>query len=345
MYVPKHKRSFTALLALTLPALLFISASAQTKRNNPYSPSPSGAVASIQVVTSPTPAIQPLPQTEAPVKQIAFVLNDKAAKNSEQPPNSQKAVEVLPVTTSKPLRALTEIYLIAPGDVLFINLKNSPHGTGRFLVRNDGTIDYGLAGANVIAAGLTVDGLAATLHSAIKLYADPQVEVKVQEHGSHAITVTGLVNNPGEKNLRREAMPLFALKVDSEVRREAAIVSITRGGTGKVESYDLTQSATDNTLIYPGDHVMFTTEKVTAKISYYYINGEVASSGRRELTDGMRLLRAMTMARPKAEAKRIVIKRPNENGITVLEYDMRAVKTGKIADPILTPGDIIEVKN
>ena len=140
-------------------------------------------------------------------------------------------------------------------------------------------------------------------------------------------------------------VPLFALKVESEVRREAVVVSITRAGTGKIESYDLKESKADNVLIYPGDSVYFAAEQTAAKIAYYYISGEVTSSGRCELTGGLRLAKAISMAGAKTEAKKVVIKRPGENGVTVLEYDIRAVKSGKIADPILTPGDIIEVNN
>lgn len=217
-------------------------------RNNPYAPSPaSGGRAPIVSTTKVNAALIPGPT----------VADVSRGKPLAEPP---KAV----ITPARPAASIspaaTNVYLIDSGDVLKIDLKNSPQGTGYYRVDADGMIDYPLAGGRMVVRGRDTAQIANGLAAGIKLFRDPQISVKVSEFRSHVVIVSGLAYNPGQKNLRREAMPLYVIKAEVEVRREATHVIIRRSGNSVAETHDLRSSATDSVLIFPGDSIEFRRE-------------------------------------------------------------------------------------
>lgn len=306
-------------------------------RNNPYSPSPSGKVATVAPAPSPKAQPAPTPTKDVP-QQVAFVTNDSRSGPREEQPRVGETKSVVSETAVRPT---TNLYRIGVGDVVFINLKNSPQGSGYYTVRENGEIDYPLAGPIVLIGNKTTEEAAAMLRSAIRLFANPQVEVKVQYYLSRSFTVEGLANNPGEKVLRREAMPIFAIRAESEVGREATTVHILRNKTGAVESYALSDASTDNVLVLAGDRVEFVEEK-KAQVAQYTFAGT-----KKPLVAGTKLSQAVVEALgQKAEAKQAVLRRSSNKGAVVIsEYDIKAIKKGKALDPVLLPGDVIEIKN
>ena len=153
--------------------------------------------------------------------------------------------------------APTEIYKIGIGDVLFVSLQNAPpKATTFFTVLSDGTIDYPLAGEMVAAAGKSVEEIEETLKGKVKLYENPQISVRVREHASHSITVSGSVENRGEKFLRREAVPLYVIIAEAVVAAKANRVVIKRANAA-TETLDLRNAKTEDTLIFPGDVLEF----------------------------------------------------------------------------------------
>lgn len=251
MLVPSKFSFVTRIFASGSIALAASFSIAAQVRNNPYSPSPSR---NPRVSTIVTPV-------SVPPTAVALVTRESG-------PSAKEPISVpAPIRTSpaKPIEksgsALTEIYKVAPGDILLINLKNSPQGTGFYTVRSDGFIDYPLGGGYIKVAKLTLPEIATSLTSGIKLFANPQIDVKVHQFLSHPVIVSGLVNNGGEKYLRREAMPLYVVRAEADVQREAKQVVITRAGSGISKLYDLADRETDNLLIYPGDSLDFVADK------------------------------------------------------------------------------------
>jgi protein involved in polysaccharide export with SLBB domain len=234
------------------------------------------------------------------------------------------------------------------GDVLFVNVKNSPNGSGYCTVRTDGTIDFPLAGDNLVAADKPIDSIVSMLESGITLFPDPIIEVTIREYGSHKMTVSGMVDNPGEKSLQREAIPLYVVRADAVVDPKATKAIITRGPQLKVESYDLRDAETDNVLVYPGNSVEFTHELGSRNaVGYYYIGGEINSAGQKALSSGLTLYQAVVASGGlKGNPKKAVIRRKNGQGVLdIFEHNLRAIRGGKAADPTLSSGDIIEVGN
>jgi len=316
-----------------------------TTKNNPYSPSPSGKVAA--VLPASTPITLPVPTApQAVPQQLAFVIKDNRSGDirSGSRDDLPRSIELKAVGPETATRPATNRYRIGVGDVVFINLKNSPQGSGYYTVRENGEIDYPLAGPNVSIRNKTTDEAAAMLRAAIKLFSDPQVEVKVQYYLSRSFSVEGLANNPGQKVLRREAMPIFAIRAESEVQREATTARITRAATAAVESYELSDASTDNILVLAGDRIEFIEEHKAKEIPEV---PQITLAGvKKTFVAGTRLSQAIANALgQKAEPKLAVVRRASDKGITISEYDIKAIKKGKVLDPVLLAGDMIEIKN
>jgi protein involved in polysaccharide export with SLBB domain len=118
-------------------------------------------------------------------------------------------------------------YDVGIGDVLDIRLGNMPtRESTLFTVLKNGTIEYPLVAAPINVAGMTTDEVARTLTAQIRVIKSPRIEVSVRDYASHAVLISGLVDNPGRQVLRREAMPLYALLAQASVRTEATTVTI-----------------------------------------------------------------------------------------------------------------------
>lgn len=317
-------------------------------RNNPYSPSPSSKPKQSEILTQSA-------KTNTGSGEVAFVMQRSA---SPVPDENRPMIDVRPsiaqatfkIAKAAEVRAIppTEVYKIGVGDVLFVSLRNSSQGSGYFTVRGDGTIDYPLAGENVVVADQTTEIAEEIIAGGIKIFAEPQIEVKIRQYGSHKIVVSGMVENAGEKNLQREAMPLFAIKAEAIVNPKAAKVSINRGDQLKKDIFDLKDPRTDDVLVYPGNTVEFLGDSgSSSSFGSFFISGEVMSGGQKDLTSGLTLYQAVIVAGgTKGDPKKAVIRRKNEKGMfTVLEHNLRSIREGKSMDPFLAPGDVIEIKN
>jgi len=243
----------------------------------------------------------------------------------------------------------TELYKLGIGDVVQISLTNAPNNSGYYTVRQDGSIDFPLAGESpVVIAGMTLDVVEDTLSSRITLYHDAQVMVNVREYASHRIIVKGMAAVKGDRFLRREAMPLFAVRAESEVDPAATKVLIVRGETRKREVHALNDDAAGDALIFPGDTIEFFVDASPAiTTSFFYIAGNIVSPGQREMASGMTLMQAVIASGgAKGKAAKAAIRRKTEEGkLTVAEYSLKKIFDGKTADPVLESGDMIEIKD
>ena len=341
--ISKLSRSALVVVLLVTAGAAFGQTNDSPRTNNPYSPSPSRKVKLDEPAVSTT-------STKSGPNDVAFVMQ---AQNNKQPDESgltvaQRTYKIAKIADVSS-RPLTDIYKVGVGDVLFINLKNAPQGSGYFTVLPNGTIDFPLAGENVILAGLTVDAIEDILESGVTLFPDAQIEVKVREYGSHPIKVSGRVENEGEKHLHREAIPLFVIRAEAVVSPKATRALVIRSPLLKAESYDLRDADTDNILLYPGDSIEFTGDGASRSsvAESYFISGEVISGGQKDLVAGITLYQAVTAAGgTKGNPKKAVIRRRNEKGVfSIVVHNLRSIRDGKSADPALTAGDVIEIRN
>jgi polysaccharide biosynthesis/export protein len=338
----------SALVILVAVGVSFGQSHDGRSRNNPYSPSPKGKLTNPAQEPSAIKTDGSSPKSDG---SIAFIMQKSTtpveSTEANRPSIAQATFKVAKAAEAKS-ELPTEIYKVGVGDVLFVGLRNSPQGSGYFTVRPDGSIDYPLAGENVKVADHTVETIEEILSSSIKLFQDPQVEVKVRQYASHKIVVAGLVENGGDKYIQREAMPLFAIRAEAVASPKATKVAIRRRDNQRAEVFDLNDPKAESLLIFPGDTVEFTgnTASLSANGSYF-ISGEIASGGQKDLIGGLTLYQAVIVAGgTKGDPKKAIIRRKNENGLfNVQEHNLRSIKAGKSLDPMVIAGDVIEIRN
>jgi protein involved in polysaccharide export with SLBB domain len=239
----------------------------------------------------------------------------------------------------------TDIYKVGIGDVLDIRLLNSATNRSTlYSVSDDGIIDFPIAGGTITVAGLTTREIQARITSQVKRLAleeRTQVAVSVRQYGSHTVIITGLVNTPGTKILRREAVPLYVLLAEVQPRLDAGRVTIIRAGVPS-RQMDLSDSATLNLIVRPGDVINLTARPQ----DFYYIAGRISSPGQKVFQPGITLVQAILAAGGLARDNEVEISREGSNGrLATTKFKLKEIKSGKIQDPKLQPGDRIEVSH
>lgn len=253
-----------------------------------------------------------------------------------------------PAATAKPAVVedlpLTDIYRVGAGDVLDIRLLNSAanHST-LYSVIDGGLLDFPIAGAPIRVAGLTTQEIQARITSALKRLAvseQTQVAVGVRQYGSHTVVVTGLAGSPGTKILRREAVPLYVLLAEIQPRLDAARVTIMRASAAP-QTLDLNDSAALNFIVRPGDVINLTARQQ----DFYYIAGDtIGYPGQKAFQPGITLVQAILGAGGQARDGAVQLSREGADGhLATTKLNLKEIKSGKIQDPKLQPGDRVEV--
>jgi protein involved in polysaccharide export with SLBB domain len=305
--------------------------SVQTGNTNPTTNS--GGSGTLQTQSSQSSETQKQ-DTEFESRSVAKKTLDVVKRNSSS------------VTPASP----TEIYKVGAGDVLDIRILNSPaRESTLFTVLESGAIDYPLAGEErVEVAGLTSGEIEDLLKEKVKLYENPQISVTVRDYASHTISVLGLVEKPGTKALRREAIPLYVIMAEAIPHPTANKATILRA----VDKQTITVNLEDNeTLIYPNDIIRVISGSGGGKNSsgqsqFYYIGGEIVSGGQKDFHEGITLTQAILACGglKKSSVRKVVIRRKDAQGKLVpTEFDLKLIKEGKIADPLLEAGDTVEI--
>lgn len=238
----------------------------------------------------------------------------------------------------------TSTYNVGIGDVLDVRLSNTAtRESTLFTVMKNGTLEYPLLHGPVSVVGMSTDEISRLLSSEIKVIKTPRVTVTVRDYASHSVVIGGLVDSPGRKILRREAMPLFAVLAEALVRPEATTATILRNGK-EGDALSLKDDQAMATLVLPGDIVKISGGPVAAK-KFFYVGGEVGAPGEKTFREGMTLTQAVLSAGGASPSGKVIkVARRNANGfLSTNEYNLRSIEDGKTPDPVLEAGDRIEV--
>ena len=240
--------------------------------------------------------------------------------------------------------APTSAYNVGVGDVLDVRLLNlQTRESTLFTVMKNGTLEYPLLSGPVSVAGLTTDEIAYLLSSQIKVIQGPKVTVSVRDYASHAVVISGAVDSPGRKILRREAMPLYTVLAEALPRPEASAATIVRQGK-EGEALPLNNQQAMATVVIPGDVIKISS--ANSATQFLYVGGEVASPGEKNFREGMTLTQALLSAGGASRPAKTVVRvaRRNINGfLSTTEYVLSAIEQGKSPDPLLQPGDRLDV--
>jgi protein involved in polysaccharide export with SLBB domain len=237
--------------------------------------------------------------------------------------------------------APTIMYHVGIGDVLDIRLTNLPTKESTlYTVMKSGSLEYPLLSGPLSVTGMTTDEIAMRLSNEIKVIKSARVSVSVRDYASHSIVINGLVDSPGKKTMRREAMPFFAVLAEALPRPEASVATIVRGGS--TQTISLSNEAAMSTLILPGDVI-----KISAGVlKFVYVGGDIPSRGEKEFREGMTLTQAILSAGgvTRGGKTRVRVARRDTGGfLRSSDYDLESIENGKSQDPLVEAGDRIEV--
>ncbi len=265
--------------------------------------------------------------------------------NSASSVNTVKPIKEGATPTGEDI-SLSGIYRVGVGDVLDIRLLNSSTARSTlYTVIDGGLIDLTIAGGPIAVAGLTTDEIQARIVSELKRRAveeNARVSVGVRQYASHSVTITGLVNHPGPKFLRREAVPLYVIMAEAQARLDAGRITIMRTRSPNV-TLDLSDQAALNLMLRHGDII-----SVTARPQeYYYIGGRINYPGQKVFQPGITLVQAILAAGGLMgdSDSQVELSREGSDGrLATSTFKLKEIKKGKIQDPRLQPGDRIEVR-
>lgn len=320
--IPQHSSNNNAAGARTTSGIASNTNLNEQSSNSTASPvraaSPSGVTSSSAVGTNSSASISPAPVSET-----------SSASNA----NTRIVV-------------LTNLYRVGVGDVLDIRLLNSQtRQSTLYTILEGGLLEYPLAGDPFPVAGLTVDEIDARLTDELRrrqVFAEPQVIVSVRDYVSHTMTISGLVDNPGTRILRREAVPLYVVLAEAQPRADAGRAIITRRATGENITVDVSDTAGMNALVHSGDLIM-----VAPRLpQFFYIGGQISSPGRKDFHIGMTLTQAILASggTNRYSGRRIRVSRQSADGRLVsTEFNLRDIEQGRTPDPQIQPGDRIEI--
>jgi len=277
------------------------------------------------------------------------------ARTMAAPPAENETARVEPVKSELPKKeadaaaneiALTKVYRVGPNDVLDIRINDSasPQST-LYTITPSGFLEHPMLGESLQARGLTVDEIASKFESELKrraLVESPKVLVGVRDYASHMILVSGLVKDSGTKILRREAIPLYVVVADAQPLPEAARVTVVRNESSETFEIDLTQASEMNLLVRAGDVISLQPNIA----QFVYVGGEVKLPGEKTYRRGLTLMQAIIAAggvTPKSKEARVG--RDDGKGFLVVSrYKLKEIESGKVADPVIKPGDRIMIR-
>jgi polysaccharide export outer membrane protein len=288
---------------------------------------------------TPTGAEGVAATSDAPSKTMTSVPSGASA------PTQAAAIEEPKTNLTPAAMPPTSIYRVGIGDVLDIRLLNAQNRESTlYSVMAGGLLEYPLAGEPLPVAGLTTDEIDARLTAQIKVFENPQVVVSVREYASHTVIVTGMVNDPGTKVLRREAMPLYVVLAEAQLKPEAGRATIIRADGQSLE-VNLKDPKATTTLVLPGDVISLTTPP-PAPPQFFYVGGQVNSPGQKDFHQGLTLTQAVLASggTTRFAGSKVKVSRQGSDGkLVVTEYNLKQIEGGKIPDPVLQPGDRLEV--
>lgn len=310
----------------------------------PVQPEAQASKPETQVSKPAAQVSEPETQVSKPEAQQVSV-NLKAPPPPESQPAAEPSEEVNAAATNE--LALTKVYRVGPSDVLDIRINDSasPQST-LFTVTPTGFVEHPMLGEPLQAGGLTVEEIAGKFESELKrraLVDDPKVSVGVRDYASHTILVSGLVKDSGTKILRREAIPLYVVVADAQPLPEAARVTVLRSESNQTFDIELAEANEMNLLVRQGD-VITLHPHVT---QFVYIAGEVKMPGEKTYRRGLTLTQALISAGGVTpQAKEARVGRDDGNGFLVVNrYKLKDIESGKVADPVVKPGDRIMIRD
>jgi polysaccharide biosynthesis/export protein len=247
--------------------------------------------------------------------------------------------------------AQNESLLIGPGDLLHLQVYDTPEMEQRARVTDAGNIPFSFLG-KVEVTGLTPEQAAAQIEHrlvAAGVMLHPQVSVRVEAYATQNASVMGQVLKPGiyELDTSRKVVEVLAMAgglTDMADRH----ITIQRFGPAKrkVEYYYSNAAASalsDDPMVYPGDTV------VVPRVAVVYVLGDVLKPGGYPMITNnskMTVLQAIALAgyaNHTASVGKSKLVRETPAGVQEIDLEVSLMQKGKKPDVALLPDDVIYV--
>jgi len=253
------------------------------------------------------------------------------------------------VTANSP--AQNESLLIGPGDLLHLQVYDTPEMEQRARVTDAGNIPFSFLGT-VNVSGLTPEQAAAQIERRLVaggVMLHPQVSVRVESYATQNASVMGQVVKPGtyEIDTSRKVVDLLAMAgglTDMADRH----ITIQRSGPHKQNvvyyySNAATAALSDDPMVFPGDTV------VVPRVAVVYVLGDVLKPGGYPMitnNSNMTVLQAIALAgyaNHTAAVGKSKLVRETTAGVQEIDLEVSLMQKGKKPDVALLPDDVIYV--
>ena len=276
-----------------------------------------------------------------------------APTQPESHPQNQPQAGTQPgadVPSQRPSTEPTLALGISAGDLLTVDVFNTPELSGKFRVQQDGTISLPQGGV-VTVSGMSLvqaqEAVEARLRTA-QIMLDPHVTIFVQEYASEGVIVLGEVKSPGTYTLLGEHSLYGALAAAGGATvNEGLSITVTRPGNPPREEVIPVTSPNYSTLqrttrVNPGDTVF------VSRAKSFFVLGNVVRPGAYPLPSGepVRVLEAVALAsgteRAAAMSKASII-RQTPAGPQTIPVNLKKIFRNQEPDLFLQASDILVI--
>jgi polysaccharide export outer membrane protein len=250
------------------------------------------------------------------------------------------------------LAAPTETLLIGPGDLLHIQVVDTPELDQHPRVTDAGEVPLAGVGS-VKVSGLTPSAAATVIQDrlvAARYMNHPQVLVSIDQYATQNISILGEVKAPGAYPIGtpRSILDVLALAGGLGVAADRNILIERHGDAAHPIHYtfsnDAGRAVADQVLVNPGDTV------VVPRAGIVYVLGDVNHPGGYAMANNeskLTMLEALALAggltKTAKQGHARLIRKAADGTFTDRELSVGDLQTGKLPDIAMLPGDVLYV--
>lgn len=248
-----------------------------------------------------------------------------------------------------PCPAQQESLLIGPGDLIQVEVMDTPEMQQQVRVTDDGNVPLAYIGSMHVA-GLTPAGAAASIQGALiekKVMRYPQVTVRMMELATQDVSILGQVHTPGTYSITTPQTILKILSLAGGLTDSAdRNVTVKRKSGEQLRYYvsnNSDQALSDVVMVHPGDTIL------VARAPMVYVMGDVGRPGGYVIATNDQRLSVMQVIAMAGSASKTAVQshvrliRTTEHGEVESTVHLDAIQKGKQPDMMLQPDDILYV--
>ena len=240
--------------------------------------------------------------------------------------------------------------MIGPGDLIQVNVMDTPEMEQQARVTDDGSVPLAYIGS-VHVAGQTPATAATMIEGALiakHVMNKPQVTVRMMELATQDVSVLGQVRTPGTYSITTPQTILKVLSLAGGLSDTAdRHVTVKRNKSGEQLQYfvsnDAGQALSDVVMVYPGDTVL------VARAPMVYVMGDVSRPGEYAIATNdarVSLLQVIAMAgsaNKTSKQSHVRLIRTTDHGQVEMPVRLDQMEKGKQPPLMLQANDIVYV--